>query len=473
MKKSMLKILVTATAVCTALSCTVLKAEEAKQTLFKNVNVFNGTENKLYDNLNVLVEGGLIKTISADMPDTTGATVIEGNGKTLMPGLIDGHVHLMINNNYSDILPNEDPYDLGIRSVLAVEHFLMDGFTSVRDMGGPAFALARQIKKGVIVGPRIYPSGAFVSQTSGHGDFRDRFDMGWSPRAGSDIGNWEKLGFGAVADGVPEVLKAVRINLRHGATQIKIMAGGGGSSKYDPIDTTQYSEEETCAAVEAAADWGTYVGAHIFTDRAINRGLKCGVKTFEHAFFATEETYAKIGKAGGYVLPQMWGLSPGLLENPNMPKDKLPLVKMLLEKYKDVGRTMLDAGVKVSFTSDWVGTLEDAHKARRFEIYWRTQMFGGGKNNYDGNFEVLKQLTSIAGEMLAMSGPRNPAPGKLGVVEVGATADLILVDGNPLENIGVLNNNATVWYGQPDPHKTPIKTIQIVMKEGVIYKNTL
>ncbi|CAH0991957.1 hypothetical protein SIN8267_02072 [Sinobacterium norvegicum] len=443
-------------------------------TLFNNVNIFNGVDNKLYNGSNVLVQNGLIVKISTSpIAAPVDAQVIDGNGKTLMPGMIDGHVHLMISNNYSDIIPNEDPYDLGIRSVLVAEHFLMDGFTSVRDMGGPAFALARQINKGVIPGPRVYPSGTFISQTSGHGDFRGRFDLGWSPRGGSDVGVWEKLGFGAVADGVPEVLKATRINLRHGATQIKIMAGGGGSSKYDPIDTTQYSKEETCAIVQAAADWGTYVGAHIFTDRAMNRGLDCGVKTFEHAFFATEETYARIGREGGYVVPQMWGLSPELLNNPNMPKAKLPMVAGLIEQYKDTGRTMLDSGVPIVFMSDWVGTMEDAHKARRFEIWWRTQMFSGGKKNYDGNYEVLKQLTSIAGEMLAMSGPRNPAPAKLGVVEVGATADLLLIDGNPLKDIGVLNGGYTEWYSQPNPLTTPIDTIEVVMKEGVIYKDLL
>ncbi|MDG2393887.1 MAG: amidohydrolase family protein [Thalassotalea sp.] len=446
----------------------------AEQVLFKNVNVFNGTENKLYEGHNVLVEDKLIKSISKKSPKTDAdVTVIDGKGKTLMPGLIDSHVHIMINSNYSEIIPNQDPYDLGIKSAIVAKDFLMDGFTSVRDMGGPAFATARQIKNGNIIGPRIYPSGAFISQTSGHGDFRGRFDMGWSQRGAQDLGVWEKLGLGAVADGVPEVLQQTRINLRHGATQIKIMAGGGGSSKYDPIDTTQYSVEETCAIVEAAADWGTYVAAHIFTDRAINRALDCGVKTMEHGFFASFETYQRAGKEGAFIVPQMWGLSPELANNPLMPADKLPMIAQLAETYKDVGRTMLDAGVNVAFMSDWVGEIEDANKSRRYEIYWRTQMFAGGKNNYDGNFEVLKQLTSLGGELLALSGPRNPAPGKLGVIEVGATADILLVDGNPLKDIGVINGGYTEWYSQPAPRENPIKTIQLIMKEGKVYKNTL
>ena len=446
----------------------------AEQVLFKNVNVFNGTENKLYEGHNVLVEDKLIKSISKKLPKTDAdVMVIDGKGKTLMPGLIDSHVHVMINSNYQDIIPNQDPYDLGIKSAIVAKDFLMDGFTSVRDMGGPAFATARQIKNGNIIGPRIYPSGAFISQTSGHGDFRGRFDMGFTRRGQQDLGVWERLGFGAIADGVPQVLEQTRMNLRHGATQIKIMAGGGGSSKYDPIDTTQYSVEETCAIVEAAKDWGTYVAAHIFTDRAINRALDCGVKTMEHGFFASFETYQRAGKEGAFIVPQMWGLSPELMNNPLMPAEKLPLVAQLAETYKDVGRTMLDAGVKVAFMSDWVGEIDDANKSRRYEIYFRTVMFSGGKNNYDGNFEVLKQLTSVGGELLALSGPRNPAPGKLGVIEVGATADILLVNGNPLEDIGVINGGYTEWYSQPIPSENPIKTIQLIMKEGKVYKNTL
>ena len=475
MKKSNFKVKLSTLAMASVISMSASFSAFAEQTLFTNVNVFNGTENKLYNNLNVLVEDKLIKSISSAKPATEdGATVIDGAGKTLMPGMIDGHVHIMINSNYSDIIPNQDPYDLGIKSAIVAKDFLMDGFTSIRDMGGPAFATARQIKSGEIIGPRIYPSGAFISQTSGHGDFRGRFDMGYTVRGGdSDVGVWEKLGFGAVADGVPQVLEQTRLNLRHGATQIKMMAGGGGSSKYDPIDTTQYSVEETCAIVEAAKDWGTYVGAHIFTDRAINRALDCGVKTMEHGFFASFETYQRLGKEGGFVVPQMWALSPELMNKLTQTKEKLPLVAVLQETYKDVGRTMLDAGVKVAFQSDWVGEIEEANRARRYEIYWRTVMFGGGKNNYDGNFEVLKQLTSVAGEMLAMSGPRNPAPGPIGVVEVGATADLLLVNGNPLEDIHVLNGGYTEWYSQPAPRENPIETIQVIMKEGKVYKNTL
>ncbi len=461
--KSIIAILFVAVA-ATASHIQAAENKELPQTLFKNVNIFNGTENKLYQNHHVLVEGNLIKTISAQPIPADSAEVIDGNGKTLMPGLIDGHAHVMINAHFNTVEKDMDLGDLNIRAVRVMKRFLMDGFTSVRDMGGPTFALKRNIDNGRIPGPRLYPSGGFISQTSGHGDFRDRADGGFSIHDAGDLSNFERMGIGNVADGVPEVLKAVRTNLRNGATQIKIMAGGGGSSRFDPIDTTQYSKEEVCAAVEAAADWGTYVAAHVFTDRSVNRLLDCGVKTFEHGFFISEKTMQRIAKEGGYVVPQMWGISPDLAKNPLMPPDKIPLVKALGKKYADFGKNLLKNKVKVVFASDYVGVPEDAERARRYEIWWRVEKFGS-------NFEVLKQMTSTAGEMLTLSGPRNPAKGNLGVIEAGALADLILVDGNPLEDITTLGGT-DAWF-DADPEYKEIESLKVIMKDGVIYKNSL
>jgi imidazolonepropionase-like amidohydrolase len=437
---------------------------DERQILITNVRIFDGRRDKLTSG-NVLIEGNLIRQISSQAIDAPSATVIDGGARTLMPGLIDGHAHVMINADFGTIERDSDLTDLAFNVVRVAERFLMDGFTAVRDMGGPAFGLQRAIDSGIIPGPRIYPSGAFISQTSGHGDFRDRADAGFSINDAGDLSNFERFGIGTIADGVPAVLAATRLNLRNGATQIKIMAGGGGASRFDPIDTTQYSVEETCAIVQAAADWGTYVAAHVFTDRAVNRLLDCGVKTFEHGFFISRATMKRIAKEGGYVVPQMWGISPDLARNPLMAPNKIPMVRALGEKYKDFGRNLLANGVKVVFASDYVGTFEDAERARRYEIWWRTQTF-------DSNFEVLKQMTSIAGEMLALSGPRNPySAGKQGVIEEGAYADLLLVDGNPLDDISVIGG-ATEWF-DADPEWKPIETIDLIMKDGVIYKNTL
>ena len=441
--------------------------ETAGNTLFTNVNIFNGTENKLYKGMNVLVEGKTISSISSNtITASDGTTVIDGGGKTLMPGMIDGHAHLMINADYGQIESNMDLTDLAYRATVVAERFLMDGFTAVRDMGGPTFGLQRNINNGLLLGPKVFPSGAFISQTSGHGDFRERSDGGFNRESAHDVSNFARFGIGTVADGVPEVLKAARINLRNGATQIKIMAGGGGSSRFDPIDTTQFSKEETCAIVEAAADWGTYVSAHVYNDRSMARLMDCGVKAFDHGFFMTAKSMERAAKEGVFVVPQMWGLSPDLAKNPLMPKDKLPLVAALQEKYGDFGQRLLKNKVKVVFASDYVGEFSDAERARRYELWWRSQAFGS-------NFEVLKQVTSNAGELLALSGPRNPyaASGKMGVVEKGAAADLLLVDGNPLEDLSVLGAN-TKWF-DADPEYKEIKTLKVIMKDGVIYKNTM
>ncbi|MEP4485475.1 MAG: amidohydrolase family protein [Halioglobus sp.] len=437
----------------------------SEQILFKNVNVFDGTTDKLSNGMDVLVTGKLISKIGKGLSAEAGSTVIDGNGRTLMPGLIDGHAHVMINQNFNVVESNMDLTDVSYNATIVMKRFLMDGFTTVRDMGGPAFGLAKALDDGRVVGPRLYPSGAFISQTSGHGDFRDRADPGFSINDAGDLSNFERMGMGMVADGVPEVLKATRLNLRNGATQIKIMGGGGGSSRFDPIDTTQYSEEEICAIVEAAKDWGTYVAAHTFNERAINRLLDCDVKTFEHGFFMTEKVMKRIAKNGGYVVPQMWGLSPDLAKNPLMPADKLPMVAKLQEEYGDFGMNLLKNNVKVVFASDYVGAFADAERARRYEIWWRTQAFGS-------NFEVLKQLTSTAGEMLAMSGPRNPyKSGPLGLVKEGAYADLILVDGNPLEDITVIGGTDKWWTAEPEYKVIP--SIHLVMKGGNIYRNEI
>jgi imidazolonepropionase-like amidohydrolase len=207
------------------------------------------------------------------------------------------------------------------------------------------------------------------------------------------------------------------------------------------------------------------VAAHVFTDRAMNRLMECGVKSFEHGFFMTEPTMKKIAEKGIYVVPQMWGISPDMAKNPLIPKDKIAMVLELGNKFKDFGRNLLKYKVKVVFASDYVGEFADAERARRYELWWRTQMFGS-------NVEVLKQLTSTAGELVALSGPRNPyKAGKLGVIEEGAYADLLLVEGNPLKDITVIGGTEK-WF-DADPEWKPIQTLKVIMKDGKIYKNTL
>ncbi|ADE55639.1 metal-dependent hydrolase family protein [Coraliomargarita akajimensis] len=446
-----------------SLGSAIVNAEAPQQILIKNAQIFNGIDNQLTPG-DLLVEGQLIKQIGTNL-SASDAVVIDAAGRTLMPGMIDGHAHVMINAHFNTVEKDMDLTDLALRAQLVSERFILDGFTTVRDMGGPAFGLARNIDAGIVVGPRLYPSGGFISQTSGHGDFRDRADPGFSIQDAGDLSNFERMGIGSVANGVPEVLAATRLNLRNGATQIKIMAGGGGSSRFDPMDTSQFTYDEIKAIVDAAADWNTYVAAHVFTDRSVNRLLDAGVKTFEHSFFISDETMQRIAEEGGYCVPQMWGLSPDLAKNPLMPANKLPMLDELQKAYGDYGERLLKNGVKVVFASDYVGVFADAERARRYELWWRTQAF-------KSNFEVLKQATSTAGEMLAMSGPRNPyKAGKLGVIEEGAYADILLVDGNPLEDISVVGGTPA-WF-DADPEYKLIPTIHLVMKDGDIYRNDI
>jgi len=263
------------------------------QVLFQNVNVFDGQNEKLVPKANVLVEGNLIKTISSKAIAAEGATVIDGNGRTLMPGLTDVHWHVMFN---SPSIPTLMVADMGYLTLLgakSAEEDLMRGFTTVRDIGGNPFGIKKAIDQGLIPGPRIYPSGPMISQTSGHSDNRGPNEP--------DIPIYlEKIHQLAVADGVPAVMTAVRQNLRMGATQIKIAAGGGVSSNYDPLDVTEYTFEEMKAAVDVTKTWNTYVAIHANTDAAIQMALNAGILSVEHGFLMSEETVKLMAQKGAW-----------------------------------------------------------------------------------------------------------------------------------------------------------------------------
>ena len=272
-------------------------APSPPDTLFRNVRVFDGTRAALSAPTNVFVRGNKIVSIGASSQSAS-ATTIEGGGRTLMPGLIDNHVHLfMTGSSQSEMMDAKATFE-GLEAKAAEEarQMLMRGFTAVRDMGGPVFGIKKAIDKGEIPGPRIYPSGAMISQTSGHGDFRLPSDR--SRRFGGQITKGELMGIGFVADGRDEVLTATRENLRGGASQIKVMAGGGAASAYDPLDVAQYTLDEMKAAVEAADDWGTYVTVHAYTPKAVQRAVKAGVRSIEHGQLLDEQTLKLLGDKG-------------------------------------------------------------------------------------------------------------------------------------------------------------------------------
>src|SRR4029079_5443822 len=274
-------------------------------TLFQNVSIFDGKNAALSAPSNVLVKGHTIERISTAPIANVGsdARTIDGNGRVLMPGLIDAHWHAFMAATAQSVLMTGDSSYLQLLAARQAEATLMRGFTTIRDLGGPVFGLKRAIDEGVMIGPRIYPSGAMISQTSGHGDFRFAFEVPRSP--GGPLSNSEVEGIAAIADSPDEVRLRTREQLRRGASQIKLMGGGGVSSPYNPIESTQYTEAEIRAAVKAAENWGTYVAVHAYTPRAIRQALAAGVKCIEHGQLIDEATAKLLADKGIW-----WSLQP-------------------------------------------------------------------------------------------------------------------------------------------------------------------
>ena len=414
-------------------------------TLFQNVRIFDGRSSTLSAPSNVLVKGGTIERISAS-PIAVDANVrtIAAGGRVLMPGLIDAHWHAFMAATPQMVLMTADPNYLQLLAARQAEATLMRGFTTVRDLGGPVFGLKRAIDEGVMIGPRIYPSGAFISQTSGHGDFRFSFEVPRLP--GGPLSHSEIEGIAAIADSPDEVRLRTREQLRQGASQIKLMAGGGVASPYNPIESTQYTEPEIRAAVEAADNWGTYVTVHAYTPRAIRQALAAGVKCIEHGQLIDEPTAKLLADNGIW-----WSLQP-LLDDEDAPPLVNPVSqKKALEVFAGTDNAYKLAkkyNVKTAFGTD---ILFDARLTTRQGailakmVRWYTPA------------EALKMATADNGALMALSGFINPYPGKLGVVEEGAIADLLLVDGNPLENIKLVAD--------------PDRNFLVIMKGGTIYKD--
>lgn len=425
-------------------------AQESDRILIDNVRVFDGVSDALTTPTRVLVEGNLILEVSPDAQAPEGATEIDGGGRVLMPGLIEAHGHLALVTNPIE-MANTRTWDyIGALMGEEAERYLMRGFTTLRDAGGPVFGLKQAIDEGLIHGPRIFPSGPVISQTSGHGDFRN-----YSATSSYFTGqaNWfADMGYAFLADGVAEVQKAVREALRMQASQIKVTAGGGVTSIYDPLDATQYTLEEMKAAVAEAERWGTYVFVHAHTDHAINQALDAGVKVIDHGMLIEEATMQRIAEEGAWLTPQAYIVLQDVEGNPQFSS---PVQRAKLQRTQDGAANEFEwakeYGVKVAWGTDMFGA-RDAYDNVLREFEYRGRFFS--------NIEQLQQVTGNNGEMLALSGIRNPYPGaKLGVIEPGAFADLLIMEGNPLEDISVMME--------------PETNLRLIMKDGVVYKNTL
>jgi imidazolonepropionase-like amidohydrolase len=426
-----------------------LTPSRAGVTLFENVRIFDGKNPTLSDSVNVLVTGQTIERISSasiTVDASANGRVIAGNGRVLMPGLIDAHWHAFMAATPQMTLMTSDPNYLQLLAARQAQATLMRGFTTVRDLGGPVFGLKRAIDEGVIVGPRIYPSGAFISQTSGHGDFRFPFEV---PRQlGGPLSHSEIEGIAAIADSPDEVRLRAREQLRAGASQIKLMAGGGVASPYNPIESTQYTEPEIHAAVEAAENWGSYVTVHAYTPRAIRQAVAAGVKCIEHGQLIDEPTAKLLADNSIW-----WSLQPFLDDEDASPLASPVSQKKALTVFAGTDNAYNLAkkyNIKTAFGTD---ILFDARLTSRQGAILAKMV------RWYSPAEALKMATADNGRLMALSGFINPYPGKLGVVEEGALADLLLVDGNPLERIDVVAD--------------PDKNFLVIMKGGTIYKDFL
>lgn len=284
-----------------AFAATVASAQdEPVQTLFTNVQVFDGMNDGRIENASVLVEGNLIKTVSTEAIEADGATVIDGGGRTLMPGLIDSHAHLSLYTPFAASRQTIDPYMAAILAAERFEAMLSRGFTTVRDLGGYTSYLTRGQNEGFLHGPRLYGAGRFISQTSGHGDMRAWTDPHPNIEGNGVTNYWEQY-HTTIADGADEVLRAGRISLRNGAHFLKIFTSGGVTSEFDPLHMTQYTPEEVQAAVKAADQWQTYVTAHAFTDEAVRLAVDNGAKGVEHVPLITDDTARMLAEKGIFV----------------------------------------------------------------------------------------------------------------------------------------------------------------------------
>jgi imidazolonepropionase-like amidohydrolase len=377
----------------------------ADVTLFQNVRIFDGKSGSLSAPSSVLIKGNVIERISAaPIEAEPGMTVIAGGGRTLMPGLIDAHWHAMLVRP----TPLEAIFgDIGYTNLVAgaeATDTLMRGFTTVRDMGGPTFGLKRAIDRGIVPGPRIYPSGAMLTVTGGHGDFRQLSDL---PRIiGGPLSRMEQIGGSIVVDSPDEVRVRTREQLMQGASQIKLTAGGGVASPFSPLDVSTFTLEELRAAVEAADNWGTYVAVHAYTPAAIQRSIEAGVKCVEHGHLMDEATAKLMAEKG------IWLSTQPFLED----EDMIPLPQGSSEQEKQMevikGTDKVYAlakkyKIKTAFGTDTLfskalAARQGAQLAKL--VRWYTPA------------ETLEMATSTNGELLQLSGLRNPYPGILGVV---------------------------------------------------------
>lgn len=385
--------------------------------VFENAGLLDVEAGEVRPGTNVLVEDDRIREVS-DRPIAAGdGRRVDVAGRTLMPGLIDAHVHAVITTMNLGAMANRPLMVVAQEARKILEGMIARGFTTVRDAGGADWGLAESVERGLIDGPRIFHAGRVLSQTGGHGDLRPRTDD-------VDVCGCQVFtsGFSHVADGVPAVRKAAREELRRGARQVKIMASGGVASPTDPIWNLQYSEEEMRAIVEEAQSWRTYAMAHAYTPEAISRAVRCGVRTIEHGNLIDAETAARMKTHGAYLVPTLvtYFKIEELGRALGFPEVSQRKVKDVLDAGLRSLEIARDAGVPMGFGTDLLGETHE-HQSAEFGI--RAQVLSP--------LEILRSATRVNAEILGQAG-------ELGVVAPGARADLLVVEGDPLRDLSLL-----------------------------------
>jgi imidazolonepropionase-like amidohydrolase len=419
--------------------------------LIKNVRIFDGTSDKLISGKDVLLKGSKIDNfIDAGAKEASFDEVIDGGGGVLMPGLIDAHTHLAICASIPKMMSAYTWDYIGPLMGAEAERYLMRGFTTVRDVGGPTLGLKQLIDEEMIKGPRIFSSGMGISQTAGHGDWR--FLNSKSSYFTGERNFWTDMNYFYLADGVAEVQKAVREALAKQAAQIKVCVGGGVTSLVDPLEAVQYTPEELKAANDEATRYGTYVCVHVHADEGINAALDAGIKSIEHGMLIKEDTMKRLVDADAWLCPQAFIVMQPIEGNPVFAN---PIQKAKMQKAQDGAvnefKWAKQYGAKVAWGTDMFGDRSAFDNTLR-EFEFRAQFYS--------NVEQLQQVTGNNGKLLELSGLKHPYPGaKLGVVEPGAYADLLVVDGDPTEDIMVMLDYE--------------KNFKLIMKNGKVYKNTL
>ena len=464
-KRNLFYTMMTITALVVAVALPQAQAQEKKepnQILITNVNVWDGRSDAVKMGIDVLIEGNLVKLVGAGI-DAPKAHKVDGKGGTVIPGLIDMHAHHAIHEGMLEGRNSYDQMAIGAISGTRLREYLDQGFTTSRDAGGNVLGLAKAVRLDRIPGPRIFPSGGFISQVGGHAD------TGMVTDQLGDRDILARSGFGHIVSGRAEVMEAVRHNFRAGATQIKVMAGGGVASEFDPIHMTQFTFDEMKAAVDVAEDYGSYVMVHAYHDRSVNRAIDAGVRCIEHNFLVSEKTIMRMKKEGvALSIQSVMSLEAFAPENVAAITFFSADQKAKAIKVNSGASQMLKWALKHDIIMVTGGDMFDkANVNRQIEnILWL-------KKVGFSNVQALKTATSSAGYVLSWSSGMNPYkdayPGLseeektqkgigLGVVEEGAYADLLVIKGNPLEKLEVLKDRGNM---------------QLIIKDGHVWKNTL